>query len=818
MTKRLFAIVLAAILAITMFTFPVAAANEETGTALTYDPNSKTITAIWQSLGADIVRYDLTLYRDGIKVTTASITDVSNPLKYVFPNITAGGNYEVVVDGKKTNNVNAKPDATTTLDRCFVPVTSSSGSGSNKLTVVYSNNTLTASWENQSGATRYRVDYTYKANGKTYSDTRTVSTNSITFSGLTYSDLVSVKVTVGNSTGFNTTNFASWGNTSSSGSGSSTSGLTVQGNVTAQIVNGNVVGTITHYGYTTYRVGIIYGGQTVPSYSYPYNKSFTYSLSNLPSSSWQIVVQGSSNPSYDNYWQTVGTITYNYGSSGSTGTGNVSIQYYNGSYYLTWPGLTGVQYYVINYQGNGIQAGSQTVNGNTTSWNIPFTSVSNSFILAVTAVMSDGSRREIGYTGTSYGNNYPIYGNGQTAGGVVTQGSNCTVTSYSNYAYIQWVSSGASDYVVMVYRDGDTSGLTYYVSGAQTYYQIPISNTYNYNVVVYNRYNSYAPVASATVKASATSSLDNIGVKKTEIKNLRVTELNSYTTSLSWDKVSGADCYVVTYGLLNGGIAEEIPVYNNSTSATIPFGSSTAYQATVYAVTSSGRSSEVGHVYNVPGTTASNSSSKDYPSNLTAKSSNKKISLSWKAADGASSYTIYYKRATSSSWNKINQKITKTAVNISGLTNNIDYDFKVVPNKGSESGIVTIAPSASTSKTVTARDPSSSSSSDDDVNLDDEELTVTSVSSTTKGKIKITWSNVGAPSYKIYVAEGTSNSYKPCGTYTGTSATISTFGTGSSATTFTSGKTYKVRIVRTDYTGSIKDALKACPYKSVTVK
>lgn len=818
MTKRLFAIVLAAILAITMFTFPVAAANEETGTALTYDPNSKTITAIWQSLGAGIVRYDLTLYRDGIKVTTASITDVSKPLKYVFPNITAGGNYEVVVDGKKTNNVNAKPDATTTLDRCSVPVTSSSGSGSNKLTVVYSNNTLTASWENQSGATRYRVDYTYKANGKTYSDTRTVSTNSITFSGLTYSDLVSVKVTVGNSTGFNTTNFASWGNTSSSGSGSSTSGLTVQGNVTAQIVNGNVVGTITHYGYTTYRVGIIYGGQTVPSYSYPYNKSFTYSLSNLPSSSWQIVVQGSSNPSYDNYWQTVGTITYNYGSSGSTGTGNVSIQYYNGSYYLTWPGLTGVQYYVINYQGNGIQAGSQTVNGNTTSWNIPFTSVSNSFMLAVTAVMSDGSRREIGYTGTSYGNNYPIYGNGQTSGGVVTQGSNCTVTSYSNYAYIQWVSSGASDYVVMVYRDGDTSGLTYYVSGAQTYYQIPISNTYNYNVVVYNRYNSYAPVASATVKASATSTLDNIGVKKTEIKNLRVTELNSYTTSLSWDKVSGADCYVVTYGLLNGGIAEEIPVYNNSTSATIPFGSSTAYQATVYAVTSSGRSSEVGHVYNVPGTTASNSSSKDYPSNLTAKSSNKKISLSWKAADGASSYTIYYKRATSSSWNKINQKITKTAVNISGLTNNIDYDFKVVPNKGSESGIVTIAPSASTSKTVTAKDPSSSSSSDDDVNLDDEELTVTSVSSTTKGKIKITWSNVGAPSYKIYVAEGTSNSYKPCGTYTGTSATISTFGTGSSATTFTSGKTYKVRIVRTDYTGSIKDALKACPYKSVTVK
>lgn len=819
MTKRLFAIVLAAILAITMFTFPVAA---EGVTATLNNPDDGTRLALTFTRGDSVANCNKVVinYLMGNSIVKTVTLTSSTDLKKTADDFatTKGGDYfaQVLYYNGSVQLASARSETVR------VPITTS---GTN-MKVEYGTSGIKLEFTAQKNATAYTAVYTYKSgnstvNGSPVQLVPTIDSNNKATCyfpvNISYSDLVSIKLYVGTPSSYSTNNFASWGNTTSTG-GSSTSGLTVQGNVTAQIVNGNVVGTITHYGYTTYRVGIIYGGQTVPSYSYLYNKSFTYSLSNLPSSSWQIVVQGSSNPSYDNYWQTVGTITYNYGSSGSTGTGNVSIQYYNGSYYLTWPGLTGVQYYVINYQGNGIQAGSQTVNGNTTSWNIPFTSVSNSFILAVTAVMSDGSRREIGYTGTSYGNNYPIYGNGQTAGGVVTQGSNCTVTSYSNYAYIQWVSSGASDYVVMVYRDGDTSGLTYYVSGAQTYYQIPISNTYNYNVVVYNRYNSYAPVASATVKASATSSLDNIGVKKTEIKNLRVTELNSYTTSLSWDKVSGADCYVVTYGLLNGGIAEEIPVYNNSTSATIPFGSSTAYQATVYAVTSSGRSSEVGHVYNVPGTTASNSSSKDYPSNLTAKSSNKKISLSWKAADGASSYTIYYKRATSSSWNKINQKITKTAVNISGLTNNIDYDFKVVPNKGSESGIVTIAPSASTSKTVTAKDPSSSSSSDDDVNLDDEELTVTSVSSTTKGKIKITWSNVGAPSYKIYVAEGTSNSYKPCGTYTGTSATISTFGTGSSATTFTSGKTYKVRIVRTDYTGSIKDALKACPYKSVTVK
>ena len=814
MTKRLFAIVLAAILAITMFTFPVAASGV---TATLTNPDGGTRLALTFTSGDSVPNCNKVLinYLIGNSVVKTVTLTSSSDLKKTADDFatTRGGEYFAqVLYYNGSIQLDSANSATVT-----VPITTS---GTN-MKVIYDRNGINLEFTPQSGASAYTAVYTYKSgnqtvNGQPVQLDPTIENNKATCTfnpGVSYSNLVSIKLYIGTPSSYSTNYFASWGNTST-GTGTSTGGLTVQGNVTAQIVNGSIVGSITDTNFSQYRVGIYYSGLTQPSYSYPTYKSFSYSLSSLPSTNVQIYVEGLYNYST---WQQVGIISYNYGNSSSSTTGNVSISYYNGNYVVGWPALSGVQYYVVSYQGNGITSGQATVNGNTNYWTIPFISYSNNFIIYVSAVMNDGTRRELGYTGSSYGNNNSIWGSSQTTGGVVTQGSNCTVTSYSNYAYIQWTSSGASDYVITVYRDGDSSGLNYFVSGYQTYYQIPISNTYNYNVVIYNRYNSYSPVASATVKASATSSLTNVGVKKTEIENLRVTELNSFTTSISWDKVSDAACYVVTYGLLNGGIAEEVPVYNNSTSTTIPFGSSTAYQATVYAVTSSGRSSEVGHVYNVPGTTASSSSSKDYPSNLTAKSSNKKISLSWKAADGASSYTIYYKRATSSSWIKINQKITKTAVNISGLTNNIDYDFKVVPNTGSESGVVTIAPSASTSKTVTAKDPSSSSS-DGDVNLEDEDLTVTSVSSTSAGKIKITWTNVGAPSYKIYVAESTSNSYKPCGTYTGTSATISTFGTGSSATSFKSGKTYKVRIIRTDYTGSIKDALKACPYKSVTVK
>lgn len=813
MTKRLFAIVLAAILAITMFTFPVAASANVNASL---EPDGTRL-KLQYTAGSNVEGCNKVVinYLKGTSIAKTVTRTSTADLKldaHDFATST-GGEYTAQVFWYNGNIQLANYTTRTVI----VPITTSGSS----MKVIYDGNGITLEFTPQSGASAYTAVYTYKSgnqtvNGQPVQLNPTIENNKATCTfnpGVSYSNLVSIKLYIGTPSSYSTNYFASWGNTST-GTGTSTGGLTVQGNVTAQIVNGSIVGSITDTNFSQYRVGIYYSGLTQPSYSYPTYKSFSYSLSSLPSTNVQIYVEGLYNYST---WQQVGIISYNYGNSSSSTTGNVSISYYNGNYVVGWPALSGVQYYVVSYQGNGITSGQATVNGNTNYWTIPFISYSNNFIIYVSAVMNDGTRRELGYTGSSYGNNNSIWGSSQTTGGVVTQGSNCTVTSYSNYAYIQWTSSGASDYVITVYRDGDSSGLNYFVSGYQTYYQIPISNTYNYNVVIYNRYNSYSPVASATVKASATSSLTNVGVKKTEIENLRVTELNSFTTSISWDKVSDAACYVVTYGLLNGGIAEEVPVYNNSTSTTIPFGSSTAYQATVYAVTSSGRSSEVGHVYNVPGTTASSSSSKDYPSNLTAKSSNKKISLSWKAADGASSYTIYYKRATSSSWIKINQKITKTAVNISGLTNNIDYDFKVVPNTGSESGVVTIAPSASTSKTVTAKDPSSSSS-DGDVDLEDEDLTITSVSSTSAGKIKITWTNVGAPSYKIYVAESTSNSYKPCGTYTGTSATISTFGTGSSATSFKSGKTYKVRIIRTDYTGSLKDALKACPYKSVTVK
>lgn len=814
MTKRLFAIVLAAILAITMFTFPTFATGDVRAT-LTKDGTKLTLTF---NKGSDVSanRVVLSFYvgNSTSPVKTETVTDMAKT-SYDYSTTTGGVYHAQVVYYNGSQIITTAESGPQTI-----PITSS---GTN-MKVIYDDSGINLEFNAQSGATDYTAVYTYKSgnttmNGQPVKLQYTTANGKATAKfdvGVSYSNLVSIKLYVGTPNSYSTTNFASWGNTSSTGGSTSSNNLYVGGNVTAEIRNGAIVGTINDYSFGVYRIGVAYGNSTNYQYSSPLpSKSFSVSLSNAYYG-LNIVVEGSYSSYNAGTWQRIGMVSYNYGSTGS-GSGNVSLNNYNGNLVLSWTPVSGASGYIINYQGNNITSGRQYVDANTTYWTVPFLSVTNSFTLNVVAQMSDGSYRDLGTTGSNYGSSYPYYPSyGQSSNGVVTQGNNCTVTSYSNYAYVQWLSTGARSYAIVVYREGDTSGSSQLVEGT-TYAQIPISNAYNYRIEIYDNSNNYnyAPIATASVKAQA--SLNNLtSIKKTTIKNLKVTPLNSYTTSISWDKVSSANYYVAIYGLLSGGATEEVPVYRGDTSITIPFGSTTPYQVTVYSVDVNGRRSQVGYVYNVPGTTADNSSSKDYPAELTAKSLNKKIKLSWKEVDDASYYTIYYKRSTSSTWNKIDSRVTKTVVNISGLTNEIDYDFKVIPNKGSESGIVTIAPST-TSRTVTARDPSSTSG-DGDVNLDEDELTVTSVSSTSKGKIKITWSNVGAPSYKIYVAEGNSNSYKACGTYTGTSATISTFGTGSKATSFKSGKTYKVRIVRTDYTGSIQTALKACPYKTVTVK
>lgn len=518
-----------------------------------------------------------------------------------------------------------------------------------------------------------------------------------------------------------------------------------------------------------------------------------------PNYSWVFTVSSLTNGSVVGYAALNRGSSSSSNNSGSIGTtGSLTISRGLNSSVVSWPSVSGATGYIVTYKSSSASYSSNQF-VSSTSFTVPYGS-SETWTVTVQALYGNQTITVGSATVTPSG----ITQGGSTSSSNTTQGNNCTVTSYDNYAVLSWSGTGRAPYTVIYYLNGNTTN-GQMISTNSTSIQLNISRSYSYVAIVLdsqNRQVAYVSVKGSTSTGGGSTSGD---ITKTEIVNLTATPKNGWQTTISWNRRSDAVAYIVMYGLLGATASEDTQVI--ATSVDIPFSSSIGYQVYVYALTSTGRTYEVGHIYNVPGSTGSTDNDddvKDYPTNFKATSGNKKITLSWDAADGASSYTIYYRRATSSKWLRAGT-ITKTAVNITGLTNGVDYEFKVTAN-GNDSGIVEIAPSATTSTTVIARDPADDN---DDVTVSDE-ISLISVTSTSRGTITATWTPVsGATSYRVYVAEGASSTYRNKGTFTGTTAVISGLN---------SGKTYKVRVLKLPVEGDTATALAACDYMQVTVR
>lgn len=518
-----------------------------------------------------------------------------------------------------------------------------------------------------------------------------------------------------------------------------------------------------------------------------------------PNYSWVFTVSSLTNGSVVGYAALNRGSSSSSNNSGSIGTtGSLTISRGLNSSVVSWPSVSGATGYIVTYKSSSASYSSNQF-VSSTSFTVPYGS-SETWTVTVQALYGNQTITVGSATVTPSG----ITQGGSTSSSNTTQGNNCTVTSYDNYAVLSWSGTGRAPYTVIYYLNGNTTN-GQMISTNSTSIQLNISRSYSYVAIVLdsqNRQVAYVSVKGSTSTGGGSTSGD---ITKTEIVNLTATPKNGWQTTISWNRRSDAVAYIVMYGLLGATASEDTQVI--ATSVDIPFSSSIGYQVYVYALTSTGRTYEVGHIYNVPGSTGSTDNDddvKDYPTNFKATSGNKKVTLSWDAADGASSYTIYYRRATSSKWLRAGT-ISKTAVNITGLTNGVDYEFKVTAN-GNDSGIVEIAPSATTSTTVIARDPADDN---DDVTVSDE-ISLISVTSTSRGTITATWTPVsGATSYRVYVAEGASSTYRNKGTFTGTTAVISGLN---------SGKTYKVRVLKLPVEGDTATALAACDYMQVTVR
>ena len=366
----------------------------------------------------------------------------------------------------------------------------------------------------------------------------------------------------------------------------------------------------------------------------------------------------------------------------------------------------------------------------------------------------------------------------------------------------------------MVYYviNGVSSGMVVY-SNTTT---VPASASDNWEVLVYTYVNGqitsivgsykHTPSNTGTGTGTGTGSTTTQSI----VSGLTLTKVNNYTTRISWSNTN-AYYYIITYGPLNSNAGQTaVEYYNNYFD--IPYGLGKDFQVYVTAVDRDGKGTRIGYAINVAsnplgGTTTTptpETTVDTYVANLTAKiTSDDKVKLSWEDANDAEYYTVYYKRSTDKDWSKVSTKIYGLSVNIKGLdkqNKSYDYDFRVVASNGLESGVVTIEHTKG--ETATAKKPTTEAT---------EHMEITSITSSSTGTIVVNWLPVeDATSYKIYVAEGSSNSYKLKATVTGTTATI---------TGLKSGVSYKVRGVGIPYAeSSLSAALKECEVVKVTVK
>ena len=224
MTKKLFAMVLAAVLALTMFVLPASADGTAT---LNLNTSTKTLTVSWEPV-TNATYYqvvflkddDIQVYQTAVTVTPDTNTSDKCTASYTT---TVGGNYTAQVIAK--TSASGKQIDTLNSGSQFISTTVT---GTNGFKAVGSTaTTTTLSWNKQGGYTNYYVQYTYSNNGSSaFGDVDVVSATSKTIN-VALSNLLSVRVYGGTKNDHAASPFISWTNTGSGSTGGSVGGTNI---------------------------------------------------------------------------------------------------------------------------------------------------------------------------------------------------------------------------------------------------------------------------------------------------------------------------------------------------------------------------------------------------------------------------------------------------------------------------------------------------------------------------------------------------------------------------------------------------------------
>ncbi len=787
MAKRILAIVLALALSLSLLTVEMFAAS--LNPTIAKNSNSTAVTVRWSPV-TDAAYYMVQLRKDSAPYgNTTRVTPNSDNtnLSQEFNNL-PGGTYTATVTAY--DRTSGLLEAETTSLGVDIPI--SGGTTSYKITVSGTTGSIRVSWDaykptsSETGTITYEVEYTYKnTSGATQPTLVAYPQNNGT---ATYVDInigdntltnVTVYYKVGSQTRRSLTSM-----TASSGGYNTGTGVQIGYDYRGYYIYWNGVGNYNQY---TIRYTVGYGQYTGTDYTNTTYYSFTNIASRYPNQPITFMVYAS------NPYTEVGSVTYYPGYTGGYNPGYggtypgystglvVNVNTAAGIANVSWPAVSGASSYTVSYTVGGTP---YTKSVNDTQINIYYnggcsvtvyyTSNGYSYTIGSATIAADGT--------VTYGGNAYLGGTGTGNSSIIT-GNNCQLNVGTTTSTITWGAIPNAVNYQIIYTDRSTNRSQMLQNVYTTTATIPYgrSNSTGFDITVL----AFTSAGVSSIAASATYS-GNLGGTTTNytesyVDGLTLTQRSSSVTRVTWNAVSGVSYYLVEYARIGDSVSTEQPV--SATSFDLPLGKNNGFTIMVTAQLTSGRRTLVGQAVHLAGDdfdnkTQSSTTDKtpEYVTNFKGTSGDKKISLSWNAASGNPTYTVYWKKSSESGWKKLGTT-TKRAVTVTGLVNGRSYDFKITAN-GKDSGILTMAPQASGSVVGTATDPNGSTTTASTV-------PVITTATGGSGSITVSWNGVsGAQSYQVWVATNGSNTYNHKATVSGTSATIRGLAAG----------TYKVRV------------------------
>jgi hypothetical protein len=604
--------------------------------------NSATIT--WTGNGA--MNYTVQ-YKSSTSSTWITATTTSNT-SFTITGLNASTAYNIQVKAS-CSTATSTTNFTTIATTCNPPT----GLTSSGITSSAAN----LSWTAVSGATNYTVQY--KASTSTTWITITPSTTTTqSLTGLLASTTYNWQVKASCSTGYTAATLTTTAASCSAPTGLATSNIgSNSANLTWTAVSGTAVtGYTIQYRLSTSTTWLTAGTSTSASFSLT-------GLAPASTYSWQVMANCSG-------YSVAGTLT----TICNTPTGLASSNIASTTATVGWTAVSGATSYTVQYRTSSsttwLTAGTATTN----SYNLTSLTASTAYSWQVKANCSSYS----------------------TTGSFTTTAAPCVAPSGltainvgSNAATLSWGAvSRATNYTVQ-----------YRVSTATTWTTVANITATSYNLASLTASTGYTWQVMANCSGySTTATFTTSALTCNAPTGLTSSSITSTGATLTWTAVSNAVNYVVQYKTSTATTWTTAATVTTNTYNLTGLVGGTAYNWQVKASCSTGyTSANFTTAVNTPSSCAA-------PAGMnTTNVSYTSVTLVWNSVPGASTYTIQYKRSSSSTWITA-ATVSTTNYNLSGLSTSTAYNWRVKTNCSnytSNVNFTTLSPDCTTPTNLT---------------------------------------------------------------------------------------------------------------------